>query len=79
MVRDGQNVGQLIQTLVSCGGPIDRQIAGDLWLRWSSESSIRGTATRNGRQVASLRWEVGPTVLAGARLAAALTEDRQRP
>jgi hypothetical protein len=79
VVRDGQNVGQLIQTLVSCGRPSDRQIAGDLWLRWSSESSIRGAATRSGRQMASLRWEVGPTVLAGARLAAALTEDRQRP
>jgi hypothetical protein len=75
-VRDGQNVGQLIQTLVTCGGPRDRRVAADLWLRWTSESSGGNTATEGGRRVGSLRWEVGPIVLAGARLASVLVEER---
>ena len=76
VVCDGQNVGQLIQTLVTCGGIRDRRIGADLWLRWTSESSGGYTATQSGRRVGSLRWEVGPTVLAGAHLASVLAEDR---
>jgi hypothetical protein len=76
VVRDGQNVGQLIQTLVTCGDARDRRIATELWLRSTSDSARRGSATHGDRGVASLRWELGPTVLAGARLACALAADR---
>jgi len=75
VVRDGQNVGQLIQTLVTCGDARDRRIATEVWLRWTSQSPAGGT-TQGSRHMTSLRWEVGPTVLAGARLASALAEDR---
>jgi hypothetical protein len=68
VVRDGQNVGQLIQTLVTCGDTRDRRAAADLWRRWTSESST-------GTHAGSLRWEVGPTVLAGAHLATHLADD----
>jgi hypothetical protein len=73
VVRDGQNVGQLIQTLVTCGDAHDRWIAAGLWRQWTSESSA---GTHSGHRPASLRWEVGPTVLAGAHLATRLADDR---
>jgi hypothetical protein len=68
IARDGQNVGQLIQTLAACGDTRDRRAAADLWRRWTSESST-------GTRAASLRWEVGPIVLAGAHLAADLADN----
>lgn len=77
VARDGQNVGQLIQTLVACGDDHDRLLAADLWRRWASgRSRDRTTGGDDRRRVTSLRWEVGPTVLAGAHLASVLAEDR---
>jgi hypothetical protein len=60
-VRDGQNVGQLVQTLVICGAGEDRAPALDLWHRCAAELT-HGGASR------SLRWDVGPMVVAGAHL-----------
>ena len=76
VVRDGQNVGQLIQTLLTCGDAREKRVATDLWLRWTSEPSGGQAAPQSVSRGASLRWEVGPTVLAGARLASALAGDR---
>jgi hypothetical protein len=67
VARDGQNVGQLVQTLVTCGDARDRRNAAELWLRWTSEFGTH--------RPASLRWEVGPTVLAGAYVASSLADD----
>lgn len=75
VVRDGQNVGQLVQTLLTCGTNRDRHVATELWLRWAPGASGADIASGSGHRAPSLRWEVGPVVLAGARLASAIAEE----
>lgn len=57
---DGQNVAQLVQTLLTCGGPAERDEAWRLWESWSARAN----------RPESLRWDIAPVVLAGARLIA---------
>ncbi len=65
VVQDGQNVGQLVQTLAVCGEPGQTRLAFEIWQAHSQQRAF-GPA-------ASLRWDVGPIVLAGAHLARALS------
>jgi hypothetical protein len=63
---DGQNLSQCIQTFVVCGGPDRHAQAVRLW-RAHVVPLLAGGAGR----FMTLRWEVGPAVLATAYLAAA--------
>jgi hypothetical protein len=65
VVQDGQNVGQLVQTLALCGDAGQTRLACEVWQAHAQPTAFGPTA--------SLRWDVGPIVLAGAHLAAALT------
>lgn len=72
VVRDGQNIGQLVQTLAICGDGQDRALALDLWRHLGP--GLVGTAHsdvgRRGPGRRSLRWDVGPIIVAAAHLAA---------
>lgn len=74
VVRDGQNVGQLVQTLLTCGTNRDRRVAAELWLGWTSGSPGVDIASGSRHRALSLRWEIGPIVRAGAGLASAIAE-----
>ena len=74
-VDDGQNLAQLIQTLLECGSATDRPHARAIWRYWSARVggvTLRGDAASD----VSLRWELAPMVLALAKLGAALVDDR---
>jgi len=68
---DGQNVAQLIQTLVLCGDAADRTVALRCWSEWIRQAGPPiDSQYRRGRT--SLRWDVSPMVLASSHLAANL-------
>ena len=70
VAQDGQNVGQLVQTLAVCGDPAQMRRACEIWQAHAQP--------RPFRPAASLRWDIGPVVLAGAHLAGALSAQRGR-
>lgn len=70
---DGQNVGQLIQTLVICGTATDHLQACAILRRWMTHfDSLRAKRPAS----LSLRWDIAPVTMACAHLAAALTDGR---
>jgi len=70
---DGQNIGQLVQTLAVCGKESDRASALAVWDLWTAQARRLGARPSGSRaRMVSMRWDVSPTALAAARLAAGL-------
>jgi hypothetical protein len=74
-VRDGQNVGQLIQTLVVCGNDVDRRQAVEIWRSYRTQPWLRAPEAAAQSGTVSLRWDVAPVALALAHLAVALSRE----
>jgi hypothetical protein len=69
---DGQNVAQCIQTLVECGDAADAWSALRLWKRCIA--TLPAVQDASARSLGySLRWSIGPAVLATAYLVRALS------
>ena len=64
---DGQNLGQCIQTLVTCGTSADRKTALRMW-HLGFENGRAFDVSGSGRRFTALRWTVAPAALAGAHL-----------
>lgn len=64
---DGQNLGQCIQTLVTCGTSAERTSALRLWHLGFGEGRA-SDVSGSGRRFMALRWTVAPAALAGAQL-----------
>jgi hypothetical protein len=65
---DGQNVGQLIQTLACCGDHRDLELSLEIWRRHVPGLLPGQNADGRRGSLASLRWDAGPLVLASAHL-----------